>query len=188
MQKRQRYGDWLEYLKWLDKYSFFNKKKDGILYLVSSFSTIILSFILLFNGLILFPILSIFLSLLKVIYFKYFLYEEFKNNSDDSSKFNYGLNIIFYFVAIIISTIFFFTYFIIIYFYQYYKLVNKTAQICFKIQFIIVSIEILFGTIFTIISQKFIEIFCRKYLLINDDEEDNDNNKRKNKVSIELSE
>ena len=114
--------------------------------------------------------------------------EEFKNNSDDSSKFNYGLNIIFYFVAIIISTIFFLIYFIIIYYYQYYKLINKAAQICFKIQFIIVSIEILFGTIFTILSQKFIEKFCRKYLLMNDDEEENINNKRKNKVSIQLSE
>ena len=173
MHKSPHYSDWLEYLNWIDKYNFFSKKKDGIIYLFSSFSTIILSIILLFSGLILFPILSIFLSILKLIYFKYFLYDEFKNNNiEDSSQFNYGLNIIFYFVALIITAIFFIIYFIIIYFYQYYKLKNNNSKICFKIQFIIVLIEILFGTLFTVLSQKIIEKYYRNYILKNEVEDD----------------
>ena len=185
MQKKHFYDESIKYLNYLDKCSFFCKKKDGFFYLFSSVSTIILSIILIYSGLIFFPILAIILSILKMIFFKYFLYDEFKNaTSEESSKFNYGLNIIFYFIAILISTIFFIIYFVIIYFYQYYKLNNNISKICFKIQFFVFSTDLLFGTILTIISQKIIDNYCRNYFLENDGEQ----NKIKEKVRIELSE
>ena len=185
MLKRHYYGDWIKYLDSLDKYIFISKKKDGVLYILSTFSTIILSIILIFSGLIFFPILAIILSIMKIIFFKYFLYDEFKNTSiEDSSKFNYGLNIIFYFVAILITIIYFVIYFIIIYFYQSYKLKSNISLICFKIQFIIIGLEILFGILFTILSQKIIAKFCKKYYLEKDGEEEDDKAKKKVKIVI----
>ncbi len=72
MKKRHFYDDWIKYLNYLDKCNFACKKKDGFFYLFSTIGTIILSIILIYSGLILFPILAIVLSILKLIFFNIF--------------------------------------------------------------------------------------------------------------------